>query len=602
MSDVVEGTATEVPVEDPAVAPAVPAEAAGALVRQAHPSREALVPIDPEQVIAGMDAYQALLPRLLNASDYQDAGEGKTFVKKSGWRKIARAFNLSVEIVGLPVVERDEEGLPIRAAVVARAIAPNGQVQDGDGYCSVDEPRFNRPSSRKKIENDLRATATTRAKNRAIADLVGMGEVCLPTRAEILTRAGWRRHDEVEVGDVVLAYDVPADECRWTPLRRISVHEDRPLLRLSCRGFDVTCTPAHKWAVERKSWPGGDPPREMRRADDLVRGEPTIVLAAPAEDGPLDLSARDAALIGWLITDGHIERRGGYVRAIVSQAKEPYRSEVRALVGDDLQREDVAPAGEQEIKGTVYATRECSRFFVKAVSVAALLKRAGIEGKEDCPALATRLSAPARRAMLDAMLKADGTRKPSGAWVFQKASRAVRDTFQILCALEGIALGREQHSDSRAVAQGQRATRYVHGARLKVLPEMPERVWCPSTDYGTWIARLDGQVFVTGNSAEEAEATPPPAAGPPFGDPLPDDPAKREAILGAITYLMDPAQTEPDVAGALAMSAWEKAEKRARGYMPAIVAYSLLDAAMTLKEHLDSMPEAPAEADEGAKS
>jgi hypothetical protein len=28
-----------------------------------------------------------------------------------------------------------------------------------------------------EVENDLRATATTRAKNRAISDLVGMGSV-----------------------------------------------------------------------------------------------------------------------------------------------------------------------------------------------------------------------------------------------------------------------------------------------------------------------------------------------------------------------------------------------------------------------------------------
>jgi hypothetical protein len=50
-------------------------------------------------------------------------------------------------------------------------------VSDADGYCSADESRFKNAKGRQKIENDLRATATTRAKNRAISDLVGMGEV-----------------------------------------------------------------------------------------------------------------------------------------------------------------------------------------------------------------------------------------------------------------------------------------------------------------------------------------------------------------------------------------------------------------------------------------
>lgn len=138
-------------------------------------SREVLMPMDTEQVIAGMKAYQQLLQGLLDASDWQGTGDDK-FLKKSGWRKIARAFNLSVTRVSSKI-ERDHDGNPIRAEVVARAMAPNGQVQDGDGYCSVDEPRFASAKGRQKLENDLRATATTRAKNRAISDLVGMGEV-----------------------------------------------------------------------------------------------------------------------------------------------------------------------------------------------------------------------------------------------------------------------------------------------------------------------------------------------------------------------------------------------------------------------------------------
>jgi hypothetical protein len=141
----------------------------------------ALFPINPDEVIASMHAYQALLPRLLDESDFQVAsrdkdGKERKFVKRSGWRKIARAFNLSVVLVSHRV-ERDADGTAIRAEAVVRAIAPNGLCQDGDGYCSIDETRFEKAHGRKKLENDLRATATTRAKSRAISDLVGMGDV-----------------------------------------------------------------------------------------------------------------------------------------------------------------------------------------------------------------------------------------------------------------------------------------------------------------------------------------------------------------------------------------------------------------------------------------
>lgn len=162
------------PVEA-AVAPPAPVPASRELATR--PTREVLMPLDTSQVVAGMQAYQEMLPQLLDAKDYQDAGGGKKFVKKSGWRKIARAFNLSTQIVSVDI-ERAPDGSPQRASAVVRAIAPNGQVSDGDGYCDVAESRFSGPRGNKsKLENDLRATATTRAKNRAISDLVGMGEV-----------------------------------------------------------------------------------------------------------------------------------------------------------------------------------------------------------------------------------------------------------------------------------------------------------------------------------------------------------------------------------------------------------------------------------------
>lgn len=140
-------------------------------------TREVLRPLlDPQEAEANMAAYQQLCRAILKDSDYQTAERGKKFVKKSGWRKIATYYGLSVEIISLDI-DRDDNGLPLRATVVARATAPNGRVSDGDGYCSADESRFNRQQGRQKLENDLRATATTRAKNRAISDLVGMGEV-----------------------------------------------------------------------------------------------------------------------------------------------------------------------------------------------------------------------------------------------------------------------------------------------------------------------------------------------------------------------------------------------------------------------------------------
>jgi hypothetical protein len=115
-------------------------------------------------------------PTPTNTGDRASNPQKLPFKKKSAWRKLATAFDLDVEIIR-EHVDRDPAGQPVRAAVIARAIAPSGRFQDGDGYCSTDEPRFQKPGGRRKLENDLRATAATRAKNRAISDLLGTGEV-----------------------------------------------------------------------------------------------------------------------------------------------------------------------------------------------------------------------------------------------------------------------------------------------------------------------------------------------------------------------------------------------------------------------------------------
>jgi hypothetical protein len=163
-------------VLDPAPAPG-PAMA----LERAAVGREVLMPLDTAQVVEGMKAYQRLLQELVEPSDWQVTGDTERFLKKSGWRKIARAFGLSTQLIRCDV-ERDRDGRPLRATAIVRAIAPNGQSGDGDGYCSADESRFAKEKGRQKLENDLRATATTRAKNRAISDLVGMGEVSAEER------------------------------------------------------------------------------------------------------------------------------------------------------------------------------------------------------------------------------------------------------------------------------------------------------------------------------------------------------------------------------------------------------------------------------------
>ena len=140
--------------------------------------------VTKEEAVKAFEEYQELAKKITTKDDIQKI-QGKDFKKKSFWRKCQRFFNLSVEIMKEERAEYDNHFV---YKFVARAIAPNGAFMDGTGACSSNEKGL------EKTEHTCRATAETRAKNRAISDLVAFGEVS----AEEITADNGNGHEETE--------------------------------------------------------------------------------------------------------------------------------------------------------------------------------------------------------------------------------------------------------------------------------------------------------------------------------------------------------------------------------------------------------------------
>lgn len=116
-------------------------------------------------------AYDAACASLIGPNDVQQEG-GRSFKKKSAWRKLARHFNISVA-ASLDSVRVDTNPDGFTAYAVATASAPWGQSWTDVGACGSDEA-----TGRRTITiADAIATAMTRASNRAVSNLIAMGEV-----------------------------------------------------------------------------------------------------------------------------------------------------------------------------------------------------------------------------------------------------------------------------------------------------------------------------------------------------------------------------------------------------------------------------------------
>lgn len=135
-----------------------------------------------------MELYQTYVKGLLSQEDYQSIGK-QQFKKKSAWRKIAMAMNVSVSKVS----ERTEQ-LPngdFAYHFDMQAQHPNGRTMPGSGSCSAYEKatwkdgKWMTYSKYEKVWKEaqansihnVRSTAETRAANRAISNLIAAGEV-----------------------------------------------------------------------------------------------------------------------------------------------------------------------------------------------------------------------------------------------------------------------------------------------------------------------------------------------------------------------------------------------------------------------------------------
>lgn len=358
-------------------------------------------------------------------------------------------------------------------------------------------------------------------KGDALANAMMKAE-CVPLDSEILTRAGWRTHDRLEVGEEVLAYDCSTDQCKWTALLDVTVHESLPMIRLfSDKGqFEVLCTPDHSWAVRKQPYElttrtdgsrGPRGPYRNRKPDRmLVKAEAInsshgIVLAA-AEAGTREsvLSPAEAAILGWAVTDGTIQERGSFRRVGICQSKEENFQTIRDLVGVGV-REVVSPARARTFpsSGRTYECKEQHWWYLPAQASRELLEKAGFESRADLPSLTTRLDSPARQAMIQAYMLAEGDKR----LIFANTDRHILDSFQILCALEGIATGTEHVKEGTCRTIRRKLTRHVAGSFLnrESAGDMP--AWCPTTELGTWVMRQRGRVMITGNTKAKRRVT-----------------------------------------------------------------------------------------------
>lgn len=331
---------------------------------------------------------------------------------------------------------------------------------------------------------------------------------CLDLDVELLTPNGFKRYDQLAIGEPVYGYNMEADTLELTPLQKISVYENAQRVRyFNNNGMSFTCTPNHRWATYSCQTQNGRlfqyhkfiPLNEMRT-------QHRVILAASANDGDIQISKREAALLGWAICDGSFPT-GGFITIGQSKA---YKDEIRELIGDWGTESVEYPKPRR-----VYQNKHTSHFLPRSLFrlprtiVEQIYLDAQITSPDELPnelpKVVARFPYASREAMLDAMMKADA----SQCGDFGKKTRPyVMDVFQVLCAMQGRALSSMKVSSVGNVPiQRVRKSRHLYHQTMQSEPIENGTVWCPTNALGSWVARFpNGIVSITGNTGSIARA------------------------------------------------------------------------------------------------
>jgi len=115
-------------------------------------------------------------------------------------------------------------------------------------------------------------------------------QYCVPLNSEILTRDGWKKYNEITVGQEVMGYNRDTQLCEWTTLEGVNLFQGREIYEYGTKGFTVRCTKDHRWVVRKRTGKykkdSYKKEPELLTLDECTKQKTILVQSAQAPDGP----------------------------------------------------------------------------------------------------------------------------------------------------------------------------------------------------------------------------------------------------------------------------------------------------------------------------
>jgi hypothetical protein len=330
---------------------------------------------------------------------------------------------------------------------------------------------------------------------------------CVDDQTECLTIDGWKRYDEISIDDTIASYNIGEQLLRWTPIQNIFKYDvvDESLIHAKSRSLDMMMTPNHRCLIKRHIRSKNkhyisDP--VITYATDIDTSD-YILTAASWENGGEEVNPVWAELLGWYIAEGCALKNSNTVEISQSlSANAPKVERLRELL-DLVEANYVEATGNRTWRG-----REANQtyFHIKGYT-AAKLREMAPHKKLTTDVLGW--STTALRALMYGLIEGDGvTRKDDLRMSFIQKDKYTADLVQAIAIRIGWSamMSRKDGIGIYTIYFTNHTTRTFRGTNGNGTNVSIENnkytgvLWCPQTIDGTWVARRNGRVFITGNS------------------------------------------------------------------------------------------------------
>lgn len=344
---------------------------------------------------------------------------------------------------------------------------------------------------------------------------------CHDAATQLLTKRGWKKWDEVIVGEDVATYKLDTEEAEWQPLKDLFFDEYcGDMVRVKTASADWCVTPDHRMVLREfhKNRPFVIPMGELREDNLGAKFFPRRALGSPCD--LFGVTDDELRLLGWILTDGHYCRPRGSeaVGVVIYQSKLNGIAIIRDLLArlgyaySEYRRQKPPPKiGGVQVKTCLPETT----FYIKANHGRRVLDL--LPSKRELPSWMWALSQRQVWVLLEALVQGDGSVKPAvPAGVMPDGykrsegralhgTHAFLDQVQALLVVNGLSSRVTTNNRGDAVLTLRTTHRCFISKWDKAVSMVPYNgiIWCGTVENGTLITRRNGATLVSGNSTEK---------------------------------------------------------------------------------------------------